>query len=167
MEHLGTVLATGDRLPIPSERNAGVSEALELPYANEFEMIQMEGSHRMTRPNVWLVLVSMTSAGWGQTPATPAQKFEVASIRLHTGPVQRVGGAPSGPKLVMEAMSLRNLVGYAYDLKDYQIAGTTGWMETDRYDISAKAEGDIQRPIAEFRQMMQSLLAERFHVRRK
>jgi len=64
----------------------------------------------------------------------------------------------------MEAMSLRNLVGYAYDAKDYQIAGATSWMETDRYDISAKAEGEVQRPRAEFRQMMQSLLAERFHV---
>jgi uncharacterized protein (TIGR03435 family) len=118
----------------------------------------------MTRPIVWLVLISMTTAAaWGQ--ALPSiQKFEVASIRLHTGPVHRVGGMPSGPRLVMEAMSLRNLVGYAYDVKDYQIAGTKDWMETDRYDISAKAEGDGQRSRVEFREMMQSLLAERFHV---
>ena len=45
----------------------------------------------MTPPIVWLVLVSiMTAAAWGQAPPA-THKFEVASIRRHTGQVHRVG----------------------------------------------------------------------------
>lgn len=91
-----------------------------------------------------------------------AQAFEVATIREHTDRVRSIGVMPSGDRLSMEAMSLEDVVSYAYNLKDYQVSGA-GWVETARWDVTAKA------PLAglgnaEFRKMTQALLADRFHV---
>ena len=54
----------------------------------------------------WLVMVS--AAMFGQ-PAPPA--FEVASIKLHEGPLRRVFGySSSGPRVTLEAFNVLGLV---------------------------------------------------------
>jgi uncharacterized protein (TIGR03435 family) len=100
---------------------------------------------------------------WIALAQTPA--FEVASIRLHTGPVMAVGMKPSGPNVTMEAMSLHNLIGYAYDLQPYQILGGPSWITADRYDIAAKAEGDGLLVPTQIKQMTQALLTDRFGLK--
>src|SRR5690242_21445275 len=88
-----------------------------------------------------------------------------------------IGGWPSGPRLTLEAMSLSDLVSWAYNTKPWLVAGGPAWASSSgirdrstlddkpkRFDIIAKAEGDAERPIDEFRQMMQTLLSERFHL---
>ena len=104
-------------------------------------------------------------------------KFEVASVKVRPvgSLITVIGGSSSGSRLTLEAMSLIDLVGWAYDLKSWQIAGGPGWAgiqrdrsrlddATARFDVASKAEGDAARSDAEFRQMLQALLAERFHV---
>lgn len=97
------------------------------------------------------------------------QGFEVASIRLHQPPVQRVGASVSGPRFTAEAMSLDNLITYAYDLRDYQVAGSPLWArasaDADRYDIAAKVEGDGELSRDQSKKMLQALLAERFQLK--
>ncbi len=98
------------------------------------------------------------------------QSFEVASIRLHTTPVRSIGINISGPRFTTEAVSLDNLITYAYDLQDYQVFGAPPWavssVNSDRYDITAKAPGDgtlstrINR-----KKLLQSLLADRFQIK--
>jgi uncharacterized protein (TIGR03435 family) len=100
---------------------------------------------------------------WVALAQTPA--FEVASIRLHVGAFMGVGIKPSGPNVTMEAMSLHNLIGYAYDLQPYQILGGPSWVAADRYDISAKAEGDASLTPERIKQMTQTLLADRFGLK--
>jgi uncharacterized protein (TIGR03435 family) len=100
---------------------------------------------------------------WIALAQTPA--FEVASIRPHTGPVMAIGMRPSGPNVTMEAMSLHNLIGYAYDLQPYQILGGPSWITADRYDIAAKAEGDAPVVPEQIKQMTQALLTERFGLK--
>jgi uncharacterized protein (TIGR03435 family) len=100
---------------------------------------------------------------WIALAQTPA--FEVASIRLHTGPVMAVGMRPSGPNVTIEAMSLHNLIGYAYDLQPYQILGGPSWITADRYDIAAKAEGDAALAATQIKQMTQTLLVDRFGLK--
>ncbi|HEY6343338.1 MAG TPA: TIGR03435 family protein [Bryobacteraceae bacterium] len=97
---------------------------------------------------------------WIALAQTPA--FEVASIRPHTGPVMAVGMRPSGPNITIEAMSLHNLIGYAYDLQPYQILGGASWVTADRFDIAAKAEGDAPLAPTQIKQMTQALLTDRF-----
>ncbi len=103
--------------------------------------------------------------------------FEVASVKaLPAGSlITVVGGRPSGSRLTLEAMSLSDLVSWAYNIKPWQVAGGPPWggakgdptildSGTRRFDIAAKAEGEAARSPEEFRAMMQSLLADRFHL---
>jgi uncharacterized protein (TIGR03435 family) len=48
----------------------------------------------------------------------------------------------------------------AYNLQDFQITGGPGWVESDRFDIIAKAEGELKPE--ERGVMMRALLSERF-----
>jgi uncharacterized protein (TIGR03435 family) len=96
-----------------------------------------------------------------------AQTFEVASIRVRQLPLRTIAGyKASGPRIEYEAWPIRMLVPEAYGLKPYEVAFTTPppASETDYYDIVAKAEGDAPRTRAEFRPLLQKLLAERFHL---
>jgi len=105
------------------------------------------------------------------------QKFEVASIkeRPQNVPVQMVGSRPSGSNIRFEAMSLADLVSFAYNVKSWQVTGGPSWtgVQKDRstldasarrFDIVAKAEGDSARALDEFRQMTVALLSDRFHL---
>ena len=92
------------------------------------------------------------------------QSFEVASIKPsppQNGPGMfvRIGSSPGG-RWTAEGITLSMLIQQAYDVKDYQISGAPGWMNTERYDIVAKA--DVPQPTREqLRVLLQSLLAER------
>jgi uncharacterized protein (TIGR03435 family) len=106
----------------------------------------------------------LSLAAW--SPANiQAQSFEVAAIRSHAGAVASVGISTSGPRVTVSAMSVSNLVRYAYDVKSYQLAGGPDWATEDRWDIVAKAEGDGALTKAQARKMIEALLAERFQVK--
>ncbi len=91
-------------------------------------------------------------------------KFEVASVRPRTTEIGRIEITTSGNRLTAEAESAGGLISWAYDLKSYQIPDTKALDDTV-YDITAKAEGDATPSRPEFRQMLQVLLAERFHLK--
>ena len=94
--------------------------------------------------------------------ARPA--FEVASIRLHQGPVTKVDLSISGSRVTVFAYTTAELIGDAYNLKEYQVAGIAGWAGADRYDIAAKAEGDDELALDKIRPLLQTLLADRFQL---
>jgi len=89
--------------------------------------------------------------------------FDVASIKPAEPPrvgVSRNNTAHLG-RIDYQYAPLRYCIAYAYGVKDYQINGPA-WLAEDRWQIQAKApEGtaDDQMPA-----MMQTLLAERFHL---
>jgi len=95
------------------------------------------------------------------------QTFEVASIKVHPGPASNMNITTSGPYFRASAQFVGGLVLYAYNLKNYQL----DWATPDTnigetfFDIEAKAEGDASPKIDEFRQMLQSLLADRFKLK--
>ena len=59
-------------------------------------------------------------------------------------------------------VTLPVVIRFAYDIQDYQLAGRPGWMQSERFDIAARAGRDV--PNAELRLMVQSLLADRFKL---
>ena len=72
-------------------------------------------------------------------------------------------------------MSLSDLVSWSYNVKPWQVTGGPAWASmpkdrtvldggTRRFDIQAKAEGEGEHSLDEFRGMMRGLLAERFHL---
>jgi uncharacterized protein (TIGR03435 family) len=93
------------------------------------------------------------------------QSFEVASIRLHQGPVSMIGTTISGTRVTMTAYTVSNLITAAYGLEDYQVAGATGWIGSDRYDIAARPAGETTPSRDQAHQMLQPLLAERFQLK--
>ena len=101
----------------------------------------------------------------GATAQLPA--FEVASIRIHQGPLQVIMGFnSSGSLLNLEGYSVRALIMEAYNLKNYQLddAGLD-WQQNTFYDVAARAEDGTTPTKDEFRKMLQTLLVERFNFK--
>ncbi|HLI86099.1 MAG TPA: TIGR03435 family protein [Bryobacteraceae bacterium] len=101
-----------------------------------------------------------------QTPP----RVEVASIRVHSPKSGHPAGPPIAGNRLTVGGNLKQLVIYAYDLKTYQVSGGPDWvtnpsLETDYYDIVAKAEGDSALTQQQARLLVQSLLADRFQLR--
>ena len=87
-------------------------------------------------------------------------RFDVASIRPNLSAAQ--GGGLAGPqpggRFMAVGVTLRRLVAGAYG--DVQVFGGPAWIDSDRFDISARASGDA--PSSELVQMVRSLLKDRF-----
>lgn len=108
---------------------------------------------------VHLVFITALSA-FGQ----PHAMFEVASIRPAT---QRVEFERDGEiaalhgTLRMHDVPIIACIAFAYGISTSQVVGPAS-LRDKRYDIIAKAGHEI--PETEVRQMLQALLAERFHL---
>lgn len=91
--------------------------------------------------------------------------FEVASIKPNrSGVGSAFNGSPN--RLVATALSLSFLIREAYGVRDFQLVGGPDWINTDRWDIEAKAtEGAISTPAASMDMMLQSLLEDRFQLK--
>lgn len=111
---------------------------------------------RAVLASIWI------SAAFGQ-PNT--LKFEVATIKP-SADGGRGGGirpAQGGERYIATGMPLRGLLMVAYRIKPEQIVGGPDWMNTDRWDMNAKAEKPSTPD--ELHLMLQDLLAERFHLK--
>ena len=96
----------------------------------------------------------------------PQPAFEVASIK------RDVSGQPGPqyrmfPGFMVQRATLKDLVTMAYWIHDFQLSGGPGWINSDRYDIEAKADS----PTAfsqEYRMLqlrrLQTLLRDRFNL---
>ena len=94
----------------------------------------------------------------------PVPQFDAASIKPNPSPsLRHVILPPVGGRLSTRFAPLGLLVGYAYGVQSYQIAGGPEWMNSAGFDLEAKAEGNP--PESQVRQMLQSLLEDRFRLR--
>lgn len=112
--------------------------------------------------------VILMLALYGSALGQPAPVFEVASIRVRQGAPQWKLNI-SGTRLTIESYTLFGLIQEAYNLQNYQIpeTGANPLLRSADilYDITAKAQGDGRPTRDEFRQMLQSLLADRFRLK--
>jgi uncharacterized protein (TIGR03435 family) len=101
-----------------------------------------------------------------QAIAASQPSFEVASIRPHPGEITFASG-PSihGARITGTAITLLDLITEAYGVKYDQVSGGPSWVNSDHYDIAAKAEGDVALTKEQSRPMLQSLLADRFQLK--
>jgi bla regulator protein BlaR1 len=95
-----------------------------------------------------------------QSQNAAARTFEAASIKLSRA--DRLGGglnlSPNRIRIVNSP--LKFCVQAAWNLRDFQVSGATGWIGTERYDIDAVSASPFAK--GEFRTMLQVLLVERF-----
>src|SRR5580658_3347753 len=100
-----------------------------------------------------LLPVLFAAVAWGQTPAPPA--FEAAAIKINNSPACPCGISSYPARIKVINSTLKFCVQMAWDVKDFQVSGATGWMDTEHYDIDAVAANPFTRE--ESRKMMQAL----------
>ena len=101
-------------------------------------------------------------------------EFETASIKINAS-----GGSTSmsfGSKgVAAKNTPLRQLIGMAYQIRDFQVSGGPAWIDSDRYDIEAKpgtgpmagrmTKESMLESMAKSGLMLQSLLEDRFKLK--
>jgi uncharacterized protein (TIGR03435 family) len=104
--------------------------------------------------------VSLVCAAQAQTPV-----FAVASVK----PSQRQLGRDANSRIVIGPAGLRganvtlkHLIGEAYRVQPYQIPGGPGWLDSEEYDVEAKADGPATAE--QIALMLRGLLTDRFRL---
>jgi uncharacterized protein (TIGR03435 family) len=104
-----------------------------------------------------LILASTALAALAQT------SFETASIKPSAPGMRGFSIIPSaGGRLTAKNITLKGLLGSAYHVQDFQVTGGPRWMDSDPYDIVAKAEGNPNEH--QLMELLQPLLKDRFQV---
>jgi uncharacterized protein (TIGR03435 family) len=122
-------------------------------------------------PVTWTLKRVSASEAWTiPKPPTPPKPlasadpvFEVATIKLSRPDSKERGrgGRLQGGNFAMQNMTLMDLLTFAYDVHPHQVIGAPAWSTTEKYDITAKAEGQGQPDQEQLRVMLRKLLAER------
>ena len=101
---------------------------------------------------------------------TPSPVFEVASVKPNKSGEGfiRFGLQPGG-RFTAQNVPARELIRFAYNVQPFQIEGGPNWLNSDRFDVTAKAEGELQQvgpgQSGPVQAMMQNLLADRFKLK--
>jgi len=125
-----------------------------------------------TRPIVLFVAataaIPAVTSLWAQTP-TSKPKFEVVSVKINrSGPPQGMTVGARGSTFSAVNATLRMVLEFAYRPNDGtplvgRLVGGPAWLDTDRFDVLARLEGDARSfPFEQIQLMVQSLLEERF-----
>jgi bla regulator protein blaR1 len=115
--------------------------------------------------------IGIVSAG-AQTPSK-AQTFEVAMLRMEDPHTTVDYNRPDSPnqtnkfplnRYTMFHTMLKSLISTAYGVPYNKILGGPAWLESQHYDLSAKAPGDARISKKQMEPMLQNLLKERLHL---
>lgn len=100
----------------------------------------------------------------------PKPQFEVATVRPNTSGESGASlNIRPGGRMIGTNQMARNLIRNAFNLQPFQLIGGPDWMDSDRFDINAKAaDADLDEkgtmPPAQFMLRLQGLLEERFKM---
>ncbi len=117
---------------------------------------QIRGSRRFAAAQIAAGLLIVSQVAF-------AQQFEVASIKPAAPGARgiQIQISPGG-RFTAKNVNVRFLMQQAFGIRDFQIVGAPGWVSSERYDITAKAEGAASPE--QLKPMLQALLAERFQM---
>jgi uncharacterized protein (TIGR03435 family) len=94
------------------------------------------------------------------------QSFEVASVRLSPPGGNGMASVSDWgtPRFTAKNATFLLLLEIAFGVDDGQIVGAPKWLESQLYDVDAKAEGDAGLSYEQMQPLIQQLLKERFHL---
>jgi bla regulator protein BlaR1 len=108
-----------------------------------------------------------------QTPSGIAPVYEIASIKPNKYSTGMSGFGFLLERFTTTGATLKLLIREAYGVEDDQIVGAPNWLNSERYDIEAKAGKSVadelqklsfDQRVLEYRRMLQALLADRFKL---
>jgi uncharacterized protein (TIGR03435 family) len=114
-----------------------------------------------------LLLFLLLSQTRALTAQTLLPTFEVANVRLSAPQADPNTGSwsiPGSNRFIASRVSLARLIQLAYDVDNSQIANKPDWLDTNLYDVTAKAEDDVRLTREALRPRLQDLLHQRFHL---
>ncbi|HKV49191.1 MAG TPA: TIGR03435 family protein [Candidatus Acidoferrales bacterium] len=111
----------------------------------------------------------------GPYAATTTPSFEVASIKRTSKPIAINPNSKGEPgHYVASDSSLKMLIEFAFNVRDFQVSGGSGWIDTEKFDVDAKLDDSMieeqrnlpfEQVLAQMRLAMRSLLADRFGLK--
>lgn len=116
------------------------------------------------RTRLTLSLFLLTAPLFAQTTKPPLT-FEVASIHP-TKPGETSGGinaTPGGLGYTAKNATVKLMISLMYKIPMRQIEGGPPWLNEDRYDVEARADGPYS--LDDLHTMFQNLLADRFNLK--
>lgn len=139
--------------------------------------VELSDDSRTSPWTIALVVIGVMSGATlhvvAQTPtqAEADPKFEVASVRPNTSGDNRMSSKPL-PGGRYEAINIppRLMIMNSYGLQPQQLVGAPAWISSERFDIVAKADGELGPPVSRdgpsrLQLMIRSLLEERFKLK--
>ena len=106
-----------------------------------------------------MLLVPVLGLNAQDTGALPA--FEVASVKPNKSGALSQGSRPQGDRFTGTNVPLRFLIQMAYSIETQRLIGGPDWINSERFDIVAKAEVPFSPP-NQWQLMLRRLLADRF-----
>ena len=105
-------------------------------------------------------LAGSSSVAFAQSPPL---SFEAASVKPNkSGDNNSQMKAGRNGAVTVVNGTVKSVIRAAYGVESSQIIGGPAWLDVDRFDINAKAEGEVTE--ARLTAMVQSLLADRFSL---
>jgi uncharacterized protein (TIGR03435 family) len=90
--------------------------------------------------------------------------FAVATIKPSDPNRRRLFSIGNGTEVTAVGTTVRDLIVFAYGVHTGQITGAPAWLESDKFDIRGKPEGEGRPNPVQFKTMLQKLLADRFQL---
>jgi uncharacterized protein (TIGR03435 family) len=116
-----------------------------------------------------LILGIPFSGNAAQKQVGTERQFEVVSIRANrSGELNYRIRTPAGEGFTATNVTAKTLLLQAFNIKTFQLAGTPGWIDSERYDITAKLDSALETSKMlspeELAPLLQNLLASRFQL---
>jgi uncharacterized protein (TIGR03435 family) len=118
----------------------------------------------MTRASACVSIIAFCAIALAQTAEKPPA-FDLADVHpsAHViNPYMR-GGVLRGGRYDVRTATMVDLIAAAYSVDNEKVQGGPSWLDTDRFDISAKAP--TKTPPETVKLMLQTLLADRFALK--
>lgn len=137
--------------------------------------VEVSDDSRTSAVTIGLVALAVVGAVginlMAQSPAAQTAKFEVASVRPNSsGDNKMMSQILPGGRYNAINIPPRLLIMNSYGLQEQQLVGAPPWISSERFDVVAKAEGDLGPPVSRdgpsrLQLMIRALLEERFKLK--
>lgn len=97
-------------------------------------------------------------------PAQPAKSIEAASIKPSRNTMADSNLDSVRGRLTATNISLRELIRFAYEAKDFQIDSAPKWADSQRFDIIVTRTGGQTNSLDDEKSLVRELLADRFQL---